>query len=272
VAVRCGDVGAWWLLATVAGVTDALDRGVAETCATYLDLADRHAPGLVQGLYLQGSIALGDYRPGISDIDFVAVVSGTPDLTALRTVHADLRRRHGDTCFDGLYVDPADLRQDPAARPVGPAVHEWRVQPATGFERHLVTWHVLAQGGVAVRGPAVAELGIHTDGAALAAATRQNLAGYWTRWRRTARGPAGYSEWATSWGVLGTARLRHTLAAGRVTAKTEAAEFALRTYDERWHRVIREAQRIRVGGAAFYRNPIRRHADMMGFLKAALKS
>src|SRR5687768_11966485 len=106
---------------------------VDETCATYLELADRHAPGLVQGLYLQGSVALGDYRPGVSDIDFVAVVSGTPDVRALEVIHAELRRVHGGTFFDGLYVDAADLRRPPVSAPLGPAVHEWRVQPASGF-------------------------------------------------------------------------------------------------------------------------------------------
>ena len=255
----------------VPGLVTVAQVSVEETCATYLELADRHAPGLVCGLYLQGSIALGDYRHGISDIDFVAVVSGTPDVRALEVVHAQLRRAHGGTYFDGLYVDAGDLRCDPAARPVGPAVHEWRVLPALNFERHLVTWHVLAQGGVAVRGPSVAELGVHTDWPALAESTRENLAGYWTRWRNvTARGPIGFSSWATAWGVLGAARLRHTLAAGRVTAKTEAAAYALETYDERWHRVIREALRIRVGGPALYRNPFRRHADLMGFMAAVL--
>jgi hypothetical protein len=238
-----------------------------ETCATYLALADHHAPGLVQALYLQGSIALGDYHPGVSDIDFVAVIAGDPDPAALRAVHAGLQRTHGDTCFDGIYVTADDLRRDPALRPTGPAVHEWRFEPDSAFERHLVTWHVLAQGGVVVRGPAVAELGVHTDWPALAASTRQNLAGYWTHWRdTTARGPLGLSKWATSWGVLGAARLRHTLAAERVTSKTEAAAYALSTYDERWHRVIREALRIRVGGPPLYRNPLRRRTDLLGFL------
>ncbi|MFI7541519.1 aminoglycoside adenylyltransferase domain-containing protein [Actinoplanes sp. NPDC049599] len=253
-------------LATVARVS------VEETCATYLELADRHAPGLVQGLYLQGSIALGDYRPGTSDIDFVAVVSGPPDLRALEVIHAGLRRVHGRTCFDGLYVEPGDLRRPPSARPLGPAVHEWRVQPSSAFERNLVTWHVLAQSGVAVRGPAVGELGVHTDWPALAVATRDNLAGYWTRWRDVAaRGPVGFSAQGTCWGVLGAARVRHTLAAGRVTSKTEAARYALETYDERWHRIVREALRIRVGGPALYRTPFRRRADLIDFLGVVLR-
>jgi predicted nucleotidyltransferase len=182
----------------------ALPEDVAQTCAAYLELADRHAPGLVEGLYLQGSVTLGDYRPGLSDIDFVAVTGRVPDPDIVRVVHSALRRRHGKPFFDGLYVGWDDLRRDPAQVAAGPAVHEWRVYPASRFERHLVTWHVLAQDGVAVRGPAVAELAVHTDWPALTQTTRRNLIEYWTPWtQRSARGIVGLTSWATTWGVLG---------------------------------------------------------------------
>jgi hypothetical protein len=116
--------------------------------------------------------------------------STRPD-SSKASLHADLRRRHDKPFFDGLYVGWEDLRRDPAQAAVGPAVHEWRVDLASRLERHLVTWHVLAQAGVAVRGPAVAGLGVHTDWLALAEATRRNLVEYWTPWlRRYACAPA----------------------------------------------------------------------------------
>jgi Domain of unknown function (DUF4111)/Nucleotidyltransferase domain len=255
----------------VARVVATLPADVARTCAAYLTLADRYAPGQVEGLYLQGSVALGDYRPGVSDIDFVAVTGQPPDPDIVRTIHRDLRRRHRRPFFDGLYVGWDDLRRDPALAAAGPAVREWRVDAASRFERGLVTWHVLAQGGVAVRGPAVADLVVHTDWPALAEATRRSLREYWAPWtRRSARGATGLSCWATTWGVLGVARLRHTLEAGRVTSKTDAAAYALDTYDRQWHRIVREALRIRVGGAAMYRNPWRRRADLVGFMAQSL--
>lgn len=249
----------------------AIPAEVAKTCATYLKLADRHAPGVVEGLYLQGSIALDDYRPGRSDIDFVAVTAGPPGIEALRTIHDDLRRVHRRPFFDGLYLRWDDLRRDPAQVAAGPAVHDWHVDPASRFERHLVTWHVLAQAGIPVRGPAVTDLGVYTDWPALAAATRRNLVEYWAPWtQRRARGPIGLTAWATTWGVLGIARLRHTLAAGRVTSKTDAATYALTTHDRSLHRVVREALRIRVGGRPAYRNPWRRRADLIAFMEQAL--
>jgi hypothetical protein len=241
-------------------------------CAAYLEVADRRAPGLVEGLYLQGSVALGDYRSGVSDIDFVAVTGEVPAVEAVGAIHADLRRMHRKPFFDGLYVSWDDLRQDPAQTAAGPAVHEWRVQAASRFERHLVTWHVLAQAGVAVRGPAVADLRVFTDWPAMVEATRRNLVEYWTPWlNRSARGVVGLTSWATTWGVLGVARLRQTLAAGQVTSKTDAAAYALETYDQRWHRVVREALRIRVGGARLYRSPWQRRTDLVGFMTEALR-
>ncbi|MEU7838660.1 MULTISPECIES: aminoglycoside adenylyltransferase domain-containing protein [unclassified Nonomuraea] len=246
-------------------------------CRDYLALADRHAPGLIEGLYLQGSIALGDYRPQLSDVDFVAVTSRSPDPAVLRTIHAELRPSGAKPHFDGLYVTWDDLRKDPAQAPDGPSVREWRLTESGRAERHLVTWHVLAQSGVAVRGPAAAQLGIHTDWDTLARTTRENLATYWTRWvQRSARriswpGVAALSDYQTTWGVLGIARLRQTLAVGEVTSKSAAGEYALEAFHERWHRIVREALRIRQGGPALYRNPFRRRADLLAFMTMILE-
>jgi hypothetical protein len=52
-------------------------------------------PGLVTGLYVAGSLATGDYRPGVSDIDAVALVERPPSATErqqLGTIHQELAR------------------------------------------------------------------------------------------------------------------------------------------------------------------------------------
>jgi hypothetical protein len=67
------------VVATVA----VMDDRASGICARYLEIADRRAPGAVEGLYLHGSVALGDYRHGVSDIDFVAV-TGRPLDTGRR--------------------------------------------------------------------------------------------------------------------------------------------------------------------------------------------
>ncbi|MEV6300966.1 nucleotidyltransferase domain-containing protein [Actinoplanes sp. NPDC051861] len=230
----------------------------------FLIRADILAPGLIEGLYLQGSAALGDYRPGISDIDFVAVTDEPASLDLVREIHGGMPRRPH---FDGLYVTWADLRADPSGLPPGPAVHEGRVS-SSRFERNLVTWHVLAQAGVPMRGPERPE--VFTDWPALAASTRENMESYWRPWARRVRlSPAGLSSWAVAWGVLGVSRLRHTLVTERVTSKTEGGRYALRSYPG-WERIIEEALRIRCGGEPRYRSPFRRRADLLAYLEFAL--
>jgi hypothetical protein len=39
--------------------------------AEHLRLVDRRRPGLLEALHLVGSVALGEYRPGVSDIDML---------------------------------------------------------------------------------------------------------------------------------------------------------------------------------------------------------
>jgi predicted nucleotidyltransferase len=48
---------------------------------------------MVIGLYVGGSVATGDYRPGVSDVDVVALVDRTPDpgvRAAIVEVHRGL--------------------------------------------------------------------------------------------------------------------------------------------------------------------------------------
>jgi hypothetical protein len=48
---------------------------VADVADAYMNAVEAEAPGLLEGLYLTGSAALGDFRPHTSDIDFVAVTA-----------------------------------------------------------------------------------------------------------------------------------------------------------------------------------------------------
>jgi len=108
--------------------------------ARYLALVDGRVPGTVAGLYLGGSLALDDYRPGQSDVDFVAVIQDPLDdaaLAELAAIHTDLRPPFN---FDGIYVTYDELADDPAAARA-PAVHEGRLRASA--DRHVV----LACGG-----------------------------------------------------------------------------------------------------------------------------
>jgi hypothetical protein len=49
-----------------------LPAPVNQTVGAFLGRLDRALPGWVEGFYVVGSACLGAFRPGCSDVDFVA--------------------------------------------------------------------------------------------------------------------------------------------------------------------------------------------------------
>lgn len=235
----------------------------------YLRVADRLLPGRVVGFYLVGSVALGAFRSGRSDVDFVAVVDGDVDrdeLRRLRVVHAlsgagtaaaALARGRftlPGTC-NGVYV-----RADDLARPVSAIVPVASHTGTTfsvgrGFDVNPVQWTTLATRGVAVRGPEAATLGLDPEPARLRQWNLANLASYWVPWaERTWRRPGlafrAQPRWWTSWGTLGAPRPHHTIVTGQVISKESAGEYALAVFEARWHDLVADALAYRLGRPA----------------------
>ncbi|TDC87162.1 DUF4111 domain-containing protein [Nonomuraea deserti] len=260
---------------------------------TYLSIADMEAPDLVEGLYLEGSAALGDYRPSTSDVDFIAVTAAAPPEDVLERIHTRL----GAHPFDGVYLTWDDLRRGPDGLGTRPQAQHGRLNRRG--ELNPVTWHTLTQHGLTCRGPKPDEFEIWNDPDALAAWTNDNLDRYWRRLvSRASRlatpwGLICLGGYGTLWIVTGIARLHYTLATGDITSKTEAGRYALEAFPERWHRVVNEALRVREEDTAaptlgsltsglgdhfgaprqsLYGNPFERRKDVLGFAGQAITS
>lgn len=234
-----------------------LPDAVEQVCAHWCRLADDLAPGLVTGLHLRGGLAFGEWRPGRSDVDFVAVLARRPsssDLDALEQSHATLARSWPDLPFDGMHVLADDLAADPEDCPDVPCVLHGHFEREARYDLNPVAWHELAHGAVTMRGPSLGRGDVWADQDRLVEFTRHNLRTYW---RDTAEALAlmpseGGSESACCWCVLGVARLDHLLVTGRTTTKSGAGRWALGHYPDRFHRVLTEALRIRDGGPSEY--------------------
>ncbi|GAB3671633.1 hypothetical protein GCM10027589_40790 [Actinocorallia lasiicapitis] len=254
-----------------------------EVAATYLSLVDAALPGFVEGLYLTGSVALGDFRPAESDIDFVAVSSSPArpqQLRALELVHEQLARRHPKPFFDGPYLTWSDLAGDPYDALPGPSASGLLLQPDSTEGRDPVAWRLLAGYGVPLRGPLPQHLAIPAERADLRSWCRANLGDYWRPWHeRGTRGttPAGLAmlgTWAPAWGVLGVSRIHHTIATGEIISKSQAAAHARTAFDPRWHRITDECLRIRRSTAtrSLYTSPFARRAEALAFIDMAIST
>ena len=157
----------WPALRHTAAVLAELPRDAGEDLLARLD---RVVPGRIAGFYVVGSASMGAFRPGRSDVDFVAIVDGDfrpAELRKLRALHVGgwVSALIHDTAWwrrwplvcNGVYLKAGDLSRSPLeVTPLaGHVTGRFRAAPRSGFDVNPVTWYVLAHHGVALRGPAI---------------------------------------------------------------------------------------------------------------------
>lgn len=242
-----------------------IDQEIRVRAASYLRLADCLLPGWVSGFYLVGSAALGEYRPGKSDLDFVAVVSSGLDragLQRLRGLHltagADAALRSAirgrsplSGTANGVFVRQSDVhlpvsKIEPVASHVGT-----HFMVGQGFDVNPVVWKVLAEQGLTIRGPAVATLNLDPEPGAMRQWNLDNLNSYWLHWGEAVAKKDRFAYLAIrlprafrhmiAWGVLGAPRLHCTVATGRIVGKLCAGEYALNVFHRQWQPLVNAA-------------------------------
>lgn len=237
-----------------------LPPDVERAAHRYLRIADRLLPSRIVGFYIVGSVALGAYRPGRSDIDFVAVLDEPLDDRGIRRLRALQVASGGATgalgltrgqpltgTMNGSFVTGTELRKPvsdivPVASHTG---HELHV--GTAFDVNPVVWKVFAERGIAVRGPEPAELDLQPQPELLRQWNLDNLDSYWRglgerlQSRPATRLMRLRPRWWTAWGVLGPPRLHCTIGTGAVIGKEEAGEYAREIFGAEWRPLIDEA-------------------------------
>ena len=230
---------------------------VARTVDRFLGLLASEGGPRLRGLYLVGSVALGDFRPGRSDIDFVALLDAPASAEAtdaLARIHTTLAQA-GGLPFDGVYLPIDALRRAPEAGAVVPFSVEGRLRTGEPCrEVNPVLWRCLARSSRPILGATPAALGIADDDAPLHAHALANLDAYWRPWivqceaALAAKAPDAESDAKTlEWGVLGVSRILCTLATGRIVSKREGGRFVLDRLPEAHRQAVWDALAARDG-------------------------
>ncbi|WIM94211.1 nucleotidyltransferase domain-containing protein [Actinoplanes oblitus] len=173
------------------------------------------AAGWVSDLLVAGSLATGDYVPGVSDLDLVAIVPAEPGPARIARAHAGVDPTLNLGC---VYV-VADRLADPAAE--HPTWTHGRL-----VRRILsgVTRAELVRHGYPVFGRPPAQLLPPMTGDDIRAAARAELTGYWA-W--AARRPWIFLDPALAdLSLTSMARGRHALRHGTLLTKSRAVEAA----------------------------------------------
>jgi hypothetical protein len=237
----------------------------------YVAQLQAELPGLVEAIYIHGSIALGAFHPTLSDIDAIMVVSrrvSDSDVEKLRQIHAMIAKQYPRWKLEGSYLQWRDLGQAETAIQAHPTYHDNVLNPAGHFDVNHVTWWVLKNHGITVLGQDVRGLDFSVDMDAMIAAMRENMNTYWASWATLSRFPMMISSWAIEWTVLGVLRQYYTFRERDITSKTGAGEYALKHMPQQWHRIIQEAINIREQKAgSLYSFRITRAIEAVRFLR-----
>jgi len=188
-------------------------------------LLDRFLAGLHETLpptavWAHGSLALGDFQPGRSDLDIIAVVDAAPTasqrhrLTELHeALAAEFPQAHKLHCS---YMVRADLA-DPTVRHLTWAHEEIKTRPVTEVSRRE-----LHNGDLSLFGPPPTRLLPAVSDAELAAFIRRDLRDFWLP--ATAKRLCWLRDIWVDLGLLTLARATVTLDDGRLLTKGEALD------------------------------------------------
>ncbi len=199
------------------------------------------------GLYLDGSLALGDFDAA-SDIDFVAVVTdeiaGTsPRFAALYAMHERIATLDTPWAIqlEGSYISARALQRHDPALVQHPNLERGsgeRLKMAAHDEMWSVHRQVLREHGIVLAGPHPRTLIDPVDPEQLRDAMRMGLpwlAGFLHEPTKIAL--RGYQSYI----VLTVCRMRYTLAHGTVVSKPAAARWVQAALGEPWSGLIARA-------------------------------
>jgi len=197
------------------------------------------------GLYLYGSLAVGDFVPDRSDIDFVVATEGSlprSTVEALREMHEILWAdgSYWAQRLEGAYIPRAELRRHSPDYPPRPTVNEGHFYLAGEDADWVFHRYVLREHETIVAGPSICDLIDPIGPEDLREAVRALLKQWWEPMLHNPKRlyDPGYAPYT----VLSLCRALYTLEHGTIVSKSRAAKWALRTVDTLWRDLIEWAR------------------------------
>jgi hypothetical protein len=196
------------------------------------------------GLYLVGSLALGDFNPQTSDIDFVGVTAGelpAEMVSALASVHARLAAAslYGDE-LEGSYVPQTALRSYDPQNSMYPHIERGGGLSITHHDSDwVIQRYILREYGLVVIGPQPRPFIDPILPDDLRRAVRAFLDEWWAPMLQD---PAHLEDRAyQNYAILTMCRLLYTLRNGAIASKPAAARWAQASLGSPWARIIKSA-------------------------------
>jgi predicted nucleotidyltransferase len=195
------------------------------------------------GMYLYGSLAMGDFKPSRSDIDFVVVTEDLlPDtmIEGLETMHIELAKgTKWQRKLEGAYVPKALIRNHDPRHPPVPTVNEGKFYVAPLGSDWVMQRYILREKASVVYGPSLRPLIDPVNPGDLKSAVLDVIDNWWEPMLadQSRLQDPGYQPFA----VLSMCRSLYTVRTGELATKSEAANWAMATLPAEWSSLISHA-------------------------------
>lgn len=236
---------------------DNLPKQANEAVTEHINLLESLIPEFVDSYYIYGSVSLGAFSYGLSDVDFIVVAKRkitTSDLELLKRIHTTIKKIFLKTDLMGLYITKDDLQAEHENQKNCPCFIDGIFKGYRRFDRDSIDAFQLQKYGITIKGENIDLVNFPINWNKLLNNMRNNLNTYWVNWKNAClKFPSVkyislfISLKSIEWGVLGVTRLFYTFKERDITSKVGAGEYALRTVPQRWRKIINEAMRLRKG-------------------------
>jgi hypothetical protein len=216
-------------------------------------LAEIHArlTSNLVGLYLRGSLVMGDFRPESSDIDLLAVTErlvSAEEFAALVEMHNHLGQPGHPFAnrVEIAYIDRVALRRfQPGYR--FPTLGQGET---LGWAEHHTNWilerWMVREHGIALFGPPPTTLIDPVPRAELSSAVRERLQD-WAEWASDLNDPEWHGPRSHKAYVVETmCRALYTLAQGEIGSKPQSVAWARQSLPEPWRILVEQSQSWRL--------------------------
>lgn len=237
----------------------------------------------IESVYLYGSVALGDFIEGSSDIDFITILREAPtksDIETISAAHKELENMLPQADIIGAYLLRSDLGKQQSEITSLVTYYDRQVHTnGSGSDINPITWWILKNHAIRVYGPPQI-LDYEVDIQAVVKFVINNLNTYWASWihrlenQRTQihlADPESITrqlDEAVEWCTLGMLRQLYTLQEHDIKSKVQAGYYGISVIPQQWHELIYEAIYIkRQLSQRYYHSNEKRLTDLVALLR-----
>lgn len=121
----------------------------------YFQQLEQKFPILIESFYLYGSISLGAFKDGFSDIDFIAIIKRRlteSELKLLKEIHKSIQSKFPETILDGFYIIKEDFVNLNKGKVSSIRFNDGKFHGFTAFDKNTIDAFQLQKYGVLIKG------------------------------------------------------------------------------------------------------------------------